>query len=228
MTKPVAYSVSVACVGILVFLFLLPGKRKESINGMFAFNNTSKKHTVAVFAEGCFWHSEMVFENLVGVDSVVSGYSGGTEENPFYERVCSGCTGHAEAVMVYYDTTRISYPELVKAFFDSHNPTTVNAQGMDIGSQYRSIAFYKNKHEKEVIEGFISNLNKSKHSHHKVVTEVMPLTKFYRAENYHQDFASKNPEDTYVKFICVPAFLEFRMHHNGSFKTKCFKQKHLN
>lgn len=174
---------------------------------------------VAVFAEGCFWHSELVFESIEGVDSVVVGYCGGTDQNPFYEKVSSGNTGHAESVMVYYDTTKTSYGALVNAFFLSHDPTLLNAQGMDVGTQYRSVAFYRTASEKETLEKSVDNLNKSGRFKNKIVTEIKPIMPFYRAEKYHQHFARKNPEDTYVKFVCTPLFLDFKMRYRGDLKS---------
>ena len=143
----------------------------------------SANEAVATFAEGCFWHTEIVFQSLVGVRDAVSGYAGGTDTNPDYEKVSSGETGHAESVQVYYDPSKISFETLVKAFFASHDPTEVNRQGNDVGTQYRSIAFYRNEKEKQIIEAEIKSLSGEKKYSTKIAAEVKPYTKFYPAED---------------------------------------------
>ena len=148
---------------------------------------------VATFAEGCFWHAEIVFQSLDGVRDAVSGYAGGKTTDPSYEAVSTGSTAHAESVNVYYDPSRISYAQLVSAFFASMDPTTLNRQGNDAGTEYRSIAFYRNANEKAIIEAEINRINASKKYKSKVVTEVVPFTKFYPAESYHQEYIYHNP-----------------------------------
>jgi peptide-methionine (S)-S-oxide reductase len=180
--------------------------------------NPSSKEAVAAFSEGCFWHSEIIFQSLVGVRDAVSGYAGGRESNPNYEKVSSGTTGHAETVKVYYDPSKISYETLVKAFFASHDPTTINKQGNDIGNQYRSIAFYNNETEKTIIENEIIRLTNLKIYKNKIVTEVIPLTQFYPAEDYHQEFVLHNPENSYVQNVSIPDFIEFKKKFKGNFK----------
>ena len=170
---------------------------------------------IAVFAEGCFWCSEHIFEAVVGVDSAVSGYSGGHTLNPTYQEVCGEKTGHAEAVMVYYDPKKISYDELVKVFFASQDPTTPDQQGPDRGSSYRSVAFYQNASEKAAIEAGIAAVNDSKRFRNKVVTEVTPLEKFYRAEEYHQDYIHLNPGNPYVQNVSLPRFELFKQTYKG-------------
>jgi peptide-methionine (S)-S-oxide reductase len=173
---------------------------------------------VATFAEGCFWHSEIVFQSLAGVRDAVSGYTGGTDPNPNYEQVCTGSTGHAEAVQVYYDPSKISYRQLVQAFFASQDPTTLNRQGNDEGTQYRSAAFYRNANEKEIIETEIKQINDSKKYSSKIVTEVMPFKKFYPAEDYHQEYVINHPENGYVQNVTIPDFVEFKKEFKGNFK----------
>ncbi len=173
---------------------------------------------VAVFAEGCFWCSEHIFEAVAGVDSAISGYSGGNTKNPTYEEVCREKTGHAEAVMVYYDPNVVSYQDLVKAFFASQDPTTPNQQGPDRGSSYRSIAFYQNDAEKGIIEKEIIEVDASKRFTNKVVTEVKPLVKFYRAEDYHQDYIEHHPENPYVQNVSLPRFNAFKKIFTGKLK----------
>src|SRR5215831_9146185 len=158
---------------------------------------------VATFAEGCFWHTEIVFQSLEGVRDAVSGYAGGTDSNPDYEKVSSGETGHAESVQVYYDPSKISFETLVKAFFASHDPTEVNRQGNDVGTQYRSIAFYRNETERQIIEKEIKRLTDEKKYSDRIVTEVKPYTKFYQAEEYHQEYILHNPDNPYVRNVSI-------------------------
>ncbi len=182
----------------------------------------SKKKTaneaVALFGEGCFWHAEIVFQSLEGVRDAVSGYAGGTVTNPGYEEVCSGSTGHAEVVQVYYDTTKISYETLVKAFFASMDPTELNRQGHDAGTQYRSVAFYKTDKEKQIIEAEIKRINDSKKYSNKIVTQVMPYKNFYEAEDYHQEYIVHNPGNSYVQMVSIPDYVTFRKTFKGNFK----------
>src|SRR6056297_3625346 len=148
-----------------------------------------QEYETAYFASGCFWCVEAIFESVKGVKEVYSGYSGGTEKNPTYEEVSYGRTSHAEAVAVYYDPNAISFTQLVQVFFGSHDPTTLNRQGPDRGIQYRSIAFYKNEKEKKIIESYIQALkDQDVYSGATITTQVTPFTKFYDAEDYHQDY----------------------------------------
>lgn len=180
--------------------------------------STSANEAVATFAEGCFWHAEIVFQSLVGVRDAVSGYAGGNTTNPTYETVASGRTGHAESVQVYYDPTKISYETLVAAFFASQDPTTIDRQGNDIGTEYRSIAFYRDENEKKIIETVINRLTASKKYRSKIVTQVVPLTKFYPAESYHQEYISNNPGNSYVQNVSIPDFEKFKNEFKGNFK----------
>ena len=179
----------------------------------------SPNEAVATFAEGCFWHTEIVFQSLVGVRDAVSGYAGGRDTNPDYEKVSSGETGHAESVQVYYDPAKISFEALVKAFFASHDPTEVNRQGNDVGTQYRSIAFYRSEKEKEIIETEIKRLTGEKKYPGKIVTEIKPYTKFYPAEEYHQEYILHHPENPYVQNVSIPDFERFRKEFKGNFKS---------
>ncbi len=179
----------------------------------------SSNEAVATFAEGCFWHTEIVFQSLVGVRDAVSGYAGGTDTNPDYEKVSSGETGHAESVQVFYDPSKISFETLVKAFFASHDPTEVNRQGNDVGTQYRSIAFYRNEKEKQIIEAEIKRIADEKRYSGKIVTEIKPYTKFYPAEEYHQEYILHHPENPYVQNVSIPDFERFRKEFKGIFKS---------
>lgn len=173
---------------------------------------------VAVFAEGCFWCSEHVFEAVVGVDEAVSGYSGGALKNPSYEKVGSNTTGHAESVAVFYDPKKVSYSQLVDVFFASQDPTTPNQQGPDRGSSYRSIAFYSNAAEKKIIEDKIKELTAKKVFANPIVTEVKPVSEFYKAEAYHQDYVKHNPNQPYVKSVSVPRYNKFKKTYKGALK----------
>lgn len=179
---------------------------------------TTANEAVATFAEGCFWHAEIIFQSLVGVRDAVSGYAGGTDAKPDYEKVSTGETGHTETVQVYYDPSKISYETLVKALFASMNPTQLNRQGNDAGTEYRSVAFYRNENEKRIIEAEIKRINDAKTYKNKIVTEVAPYTKFYPAEDYHQEYVYYHPDNSYVKNVSIPDFLEFKKEFRGNFK----------
>lgn len=179
----------------------------------------AKNEAVATFAEGCFWHTEIVFQSLKGVRDAVSGYAGGTDTKPDYEKVGTGTTGHAESVQVYYDPSQISYETLVAAFFASQNPTQVNGQGPDEGTQYRSVAFYRTAAEKAIIEKEMARINASGKYKNKVATQVVPYTKFYTGEAYHQEYISLHPDNSYVRNVNIPDYLKFRKEFKGPFKN---------
>lgn len=164
----------------------------------------------AYFASGCFWCVESIYENLKGVKEVYSGYSGGSVENPTYYQVISGRTGHAEAIEVIYDSTVIDFKTLVKVFFGSHDPSTLNRQGPDVGTHYRSVAFYDSEQEKKIIEKEIKKLLDKK-IYKLITTEVLKFNKFYRAEEYHQDYKKKNPNDIYIMRVSNPRISKFKM-----------------
>ena len=172
--------------------------------------NELQQYETAYFASGCFWCVEAIFESVKGVKEVVSGYSGGKEKNPTYEDVGYGRTTHAEAVEVYYDPKLVSFETLVKVFFGSHDPTTLNRQGPDKGAQYRSIAFYKNDSEKKIINDYISQLQKEKVYSAPIVTEVKSFKIFYDAEDYHQDYEKNNPNNSYIRNVSVPRLKRFQ------------------
>jgi peptide-methionine (S)-S-oxide reductase len=180
--------------------------------------NPYPNEAVATFSEGCFWHAEIVFQSLVGVRDAVSGYAGGNTTDPDYEKVSSGSTGHAETVQIYYDPSKITYETLVKAFFASQDPTQVDGQGNDIGTQYRSIAFYRNEKEKQIIENEIKRLNDSKIYQGEIATQVVKFTKFYPAEDYHQEYILNHPDNPYVQNVSIPEFLKFKKEFKGNFK----------
>ncbi len=158
----------------------------------------------AVFAGGCFWCTEAVFERVKGVTDVESGYAGGSAETANYKAVCGGDTGHAEAIRVTYDPSQVSYEQLLEFFFESHNPTQLNAQGPDSGTQYRSAIFYANEKEKEAAQAAIRKVDASKTYSKPVVTTLEPLKAFYPAEKYHQDYARQNPDQPYIRYNALP------------------------
>jgi peptide-methionine (S)-S-oxide reductase len=158
----------------------------------------------AVVAGGCFWCTEAVFEQVPGVQDVVSGYSGGTRETANYEAVCSGNTAHAEAIEITYDASRVSFGRLLQVFFNSHDPTTLNRQGPDAGRQYRSAIFYRNDDERRVAEGYIRQLSEAKVFCKPIVTTLEPLTEFFPAEKYHQNYARLNPLQPYIQRYATP------------------------
>lgn len=168
--------------------------------------NTEKENTkeIAIFAGGCFWCTEAVFKMLRGVYSVTSGYIGGKTKNPTYEQVCNGNTGHAEAIQIEFNPKEISFANLLTVFFGSHDPTTLNRQGNDIGTQYRSAIFYTTEEQKEIAENFIREINASSSEGKKVVTEVVPATDFYKAEAYHADYYTRNSDAPYCEVIINP------------------------
>jgi peptide-methionine (S)-S-oxide reductase len=178
----------------------------------------SPNEQAAYFAEGCFWHAEIVFQSLVGVRDAISGFAGGTAKSPSYEDVCTGSTGHAETVKVLYDPAKISYKTLVEAFFASVDPTELNRQGNDVGTQYRNAIFYRNAEEKKIIDDEIAQLTDAHKFSGKIVTEVAPFTKFYEAEDYHQEYIKNNPNQGYVRNVSIPDYIEFRKTFKGPFK----------
>ncbi len=169
----------------------------------------NKNRDAATFGGGCFWCTEAVFEKLDGVYSVVSGYSGGHAENPSYEEVCSGTTGHAEVVRVEYDPGVITYRELLEVFFSVHDPTTLNRQGNDTGTQYRSEIFYHNDQQQQIAREFKQELQSSGKFSTPVVTGISPLKNFYEAEAYHQDYFEKKPNKAYCRMVIEPKLRKF-------------------
>jgi peptide-methionine (S)-S-oxide reductase len=178
-----------------------------------------RKLETAVFAGGCFWCTEAVFKRLKGVEVVVSGYSGGGINHPTYEQVSSGETGHAEAVKVEFDPTQIQYKDLLNVFFATHDPTTLNRQGHDIGTQYRSIILFTNNQQKQEAEIFIKELENSETFVNPIVTEIKPLEKFFEAEDYHQDYYRKNPNQGYCQAIINPKVAKLRQKFLPLLKT---------
>ena len=158
----------------------------------------------ATFGGGCFWCTEAVFQEVKGVQSVVSGYSGGSVANPSYREVTSGSTGHAEVIQVKYDPEVVSYLQLLEIFFKTHDPTTLNRQGADVGTQYRSVIFYHNPRQKEMAERVKETLDSEKIWKDPIVTEITEFNEFYKAEDYHQNYFENNPNQAYCQFVIVP------------------------
>ena len=172
--------------------------------------NRSALSEVATLAGGCFWCIDAVFREIEGVENVISGYTGGTTANPTYQQVCSDKTGHAEAVQVTFDPTKISYREILEIFFSIHDPTTLNRQGADTGTQYRSAIFYHNEQQKPIAEQLIEELNKAGLWKRPIVTQVAPLDKFYPAEDYHREYFARHPEQAYCQMVISPKVNKFR------------------
>ena len=182
--------------------------------------STDQRFELATLAGGCFWCLEAVYRELRGVERVVSGYTGGHVARPSYEQVCTGATGHAEAVQITYDPQVASYKELLEVFFTIHDPTTLNRQGADIGTQYRSAIFYHTPEQKSVAEEVIANLNDAGIYDAPIVTKLVPAPEFYPAEDYHQEYFERNPAQPYCRAVVAPKVAKFR----SKFLAKLKKQ----
>lgn len=198
---------------ILICLFAL------SLNGFAQNKKTSNLDTITL-GGGCYWCVEAVYENLDGVKSVVSGFSGGDVANPTYEEVCTGKTGHAEVVQITYDKTITDINEIFKVFFTVHDPTTLNRQGADVGTQYRSVIFYKNDEQRKAAQSIIAELNKAKVYSSPIVTKAEPFKKFYKAEDYHQNYYANNKNQPYCKMVIQPKIEKFEKVFKDKLKKK--------
>ncbi len=172
----------------------------------------------AYFASGCFWCVEEIFESVIGVAEVISGYAGGAASTANYSKVSAGVTRHAEAVEVIYDADKITYEQLLDVFFGSHDPTTLNQQGPDKGAQYRSAIFYTTETEQKLASMFIENLTNQKKFNGSITTEVSALDNFYPAEDYHQDYVQRNPNNGYVRNVSLPRFQRFKLQYKHLLK----------
>ena len=177
-----------------------------------------RQRETATLAGGCFWCLEAVFDDLRGVESVVSGYAGGRVPNPTYEHVCAGTTGHAEVVQITFDPAQVSYRELLEVFFTIHDPTTLNRQGGDVGTQYRSAIFYHSDEQKQTAEQVIRDIEAEEIWESPLVTEVVPLTEFYPAEDYHQEYFARNPRAGYCQVVIAPKVSKFRKQYLSRLK----------
>jgi len=190
------FAVTIALSATTAFSYAGDDKLSEASN-----DTEQKTEATATLAGGCFWCTEAVFERMQGVKDVVSGYIGGTVPNPTYEQVCSKTTGHAEAIEIVYDPNQTTYEELLEVFFKTHDPTTRNKQGADEGPQYRSAVFFHDEEQKKIAEKYIAKLNESGEFNSPIVTTLEKATKFYPAEEYHQDFYRRNPNYGYCQFV---------------------------
>lgn len=172
--------------------------------------DTTAVTDTATFATGCFWCTEAIFQRLHGVIKVVSGYTGGTVPDPTYEEVCTGNTGHAECCQVIYDPAKVNYDELLEVFWKTHDPTTLNRQGNDVGTQYRSAIFYHNEEQKEKALHYKKELDSSGAFNSAIVTVIEPFSVFYSAESYHQNYFNENSNQMYCRFVIVPKIEKFK------------------
>jgi len=213
--------------GILAFVTFASCAQKkkyvmnETNNKSVATTTAAEKEGLdtATFGEGCFWCTESFFTQLKGVEKVISGYAGGHVVNPTYEQVCTGTTGHAEVCNIIYDPSQISYDMLLQAFWESHDPTTLNRQGNDIGPQYRSVIFYHNDLQKQKAEQYKQKLNAAGAFERPIVTAIEPFSNFYPAENYHQDYYENNPNKPYCQIVIRPKLEKFRKVFKDELKT---------
>lgn len=190
-------------LNIIFTISTLNCKGKTEMTDQTKFSDDSK-YELATFGGGCFWCTEAVFKQIDGVIETVVGYSGGDLINPTYEQVCTGTTGHAEVCQIKFNPEKISYNELLEIFFKTHDPTTLNRQGADVGTQYRSVIFYHNEIQKNLALDYIKKLERDGVYSKPIVTQVEPLKNFYRAEEYHQNYFEKNPYSTYCIFVVAP------------------------
>lgn len=180
--------------------------------------NVTEGMEIATFAGGCFWCTEAVFLDIKGVEKVVSGYIGGVTKNPTYKEICTGTTGHAEAIQITFDPEQVAYEDLLEIFFATHDPTTLNRQGADIGTQYRSEIFYHSLAQKDKAENYIALIEKEKLYEKKVVTKVSTATIFYPAEEYHQNYYNQNAEQGYCQMVIAPKLEKLRKYYKTKLK----------
>lgn len=214
--KHVISSILISVITVFFFSCQAQKQKKSEIRKVDL--TAPKGKAIAAFAEGCFWCSEHIFEAVAGVDSAISGYAGGTVAYPTYELVNTETTGHAETVLVYYNPQVVSFTELTKVFFTSHDPTTPDQQGPDRGSSYRSILFYITSQEKEAAEKALKDFSSSGMFNNPIVSEIKPLKEFYRAEGYHQDYIEHNPGSSYVQRVSIPRYELFKKTYKGKLK----------
>ncbi len=212
-------------LSILTSLLFLSSPNNQTINqhkimSEDMLTDYGTKTDTATFGTGCFWCTEAIFQELKGVIKVTSGYSGGSVNNPSYEQVCSGTTGHAECLQIIYDPKIISFDELLEVFWESHDPTSLNRQGNDVGTQYRSVIFYHNEEKKQKAEHYKEELNKSKAYNKPIVTEITKFLKFYAAENYHQDYFRLHGSQPYCSFVIRPKVEKFEKVFKDKLKKK--------
>jgi peptide-methionine (S)-S-oxide reductase len=195
-------------LGIILFSFISCTNAQKPIDKKSidkkVMENNHKGDEVITLGGGCFWCTEALFQRLDGVDTVISGYMGGSVKNPTYREVCTGQTGHAEVIQVYYNPEKVALSEILEVFFTTHDPTTLNRQGADSGTQYRSVVFYENEEQKALAKRTIEEINQAKVFPNKVVTEVSPASVFYPAEDYHQNYFNLNGNQPYCSVVIAP------------------------
>jgi len=201
---------SIYLLSFIIFSSCINGQTPADQMGFASLPAPAKGEGVATFAGGCFWSLSEGLSELRGVNKVVAGYAGGTVKSPTYEDVCTKSTGHAESVQVYYDPAVISYATLAESFFYAHDPTTLNRQGPDEGTDYRSIAFYRNPEEKGILEEIIAKVNLSHHYNRPIVTQLLPFTILYPAEKYHQGYFRTHMDNPYIQSVSVPKVVKLR------------------
>jgi len=192
-------------------------RRLETLLGLLSMN---KRHEITTLGGGCFWCLEAVFSELRGVENVVSGYSGGSVPNPSYQQICTGTTGHAEVVQITFDPAIISFKELIEIFLTIHDPTTLNRQGADVGTQYRSVIFYHTKEQEKVAREVKKEFEVSKIWKAPIVTELIPFKLFYPAEEYHQEYFKQNPDQMYCSVVISPKLAKFRKQYFTKLKNE--------
>lgn len=200
-------------IALLLGLFLAGtscGQKNKQSTAAMSNETTQAGLQVATFGSGCFWCTEAIFQNVQGVKKVESGYSGGKVKNPTYKEICSGLTGHAEVVQLTYDPVVISFDELLEIFWKTHDPTTLNRQGADEGTQYRSVIFYHNEEQKQLAETYKKKLDQAGAFDQPIVTEISPFTTFYKAEDYHQNYYNLNGNAPYCSFVIQPKLEKFK------------------
>ena len=206
--KPITMFLT-ALIAVFFISCSFTNKEESKVNKVSMDKITSSNLDTAVFGAGCFWCTEAIFEELKGVQSVEAGYAGGTVENPSYEQVCSGTTGHAEVARIIFDPSVMSYEDLLEVFWTTHDPTTLNRQGADVGEQYRSVIFYLNDKQKESAEKSKKDVARQIWDD-PIVTSIEPLKNFYKAEDYHQDYYDNNPTKGYCQYVINPKLEKFR------------------
>ena len=201
-----------------IILMMITGIRNPENTYAMNTENNSQKIDTATFGSGCFWCTEAVFEQLDGVEQVVSGYSGGHVQNPSYKEVCTGTTGHAEVCRIIFNADIISYEELLDVFWHIHDPTTLNRQGNDVGPQYRSVIFYHSPMQKKAAEESRDKMDRSGIFKDPIVTEISPIQNFYEAEDYHQEFFANNPSQAYCSYVIAPKIQKFKAKYQDKLK----------
>lgn len=215
--KYIIYCMSILFIGIL-FAISSEAQNGNSMESKPSITNNNGKE-VATLAGGCFWCLDAIFIELRGVEKVASGYTGGHVPYPSYQQVCGGTTGHAEAVQITFDPGVISFRDILEIFFTTHNPTTLNRQGADVGAQYRSAIFYHTQEQKEIAKRVMKEFNEAKIWDAPIVTEIKPFRVFYRAEEHHQEYYARNPEQPYCRIVIAPKVNKLRKQYRDKLKN---------